>query len=254
MGRSITTRIETLLCVFQTAPHFWAIESLAFLMLQPLEHCTVNFEVSNPVHLDDARRLRGAISQVMQRTEFHNHVGQKLNYVEPFIRYDTSFGRLAAIGICNGAMLLKELPRFQSLRLGQNDVDVHRQTMTPSRVEVGAVEKSIRYRFVSECLPLNQENHDRWRRMHQSEKSELMRRILVGNVLSFAKGIGMSVTARLEAECELAAVGFRTLKPGVRLLGFTGEFSVNFKLPPMWGLGKSTSRGFGTVQQLEEGK
>ena len=217
-----------------------------------IEHCAVSFEVSSPVRLDDARRLRGAISQVMQRPEFHNHIGDKLNYVEPLIRYDSSFGRLAAIGICNGALLLKELPRFQSLRLGDNDIDVHRQTTTPSRVEVGAVESMIRYRFASECLPLNQENHDRWHRMSFSEKSELMRRIVVGNILSFAKGIGMSVTARLKAECDLVPVGFRTLKPGVRLLGFSGEFSVNFKLPPMWGLGKSTSRGFGTVQRLED--
>ena len=219
-----------------------------------IEHCIVGFDVSQAVDLDDARRLRGAISHVMQRPEFHNHLGQKLNYVEPLIRYVASSGRLSAVGICNGAMLLKELPRFQSLRLGQTDVDVHRQTTTPSRVEVGAVEKSIHYRFASECLPLNQENHNCWRRLDQSEKSELMRRILIGNILSFAKGIGMSVTARLQADCELVPVGFRTLKPGVRLLGFTGEFSVNFKLPPMWGLGKSTSRGFGTVQQLEEGK
>jgi hypothetical protein len=216
-----------------------------------IEHCSVNFEVSRTVCLNDARWLRGAISQVMTRPEFHNHLGTKLSYTEPLIRYEASSGRLNAVGICNGAMLLKELPRLQSLRLGQTDVDVHRQTVTPSRVEVGVVETRLRYRFASECLLLNQENHDRWRRMHQSEKSELIRRIVIGNILSFAKGIGMSVTARLEAECELVPVGFRTLKPGVRLLGFTGTFSVNFSLPPMWGLGKSTSRGFGTVQPLE---
>ncbi|MEZ6127247.1 MAG: CRISPR-associated endonuclease Cas6 [Planctomycetaceae bacterium] len=219
-----------------------------------IEHCIVSFQVSQAVNLEDARRLRGAIAQVMQRFEFHNHLGQKLNYVEPLIRYLELSGKLNAVGICNGAMLLKELPRFQSLRLGQNVVDVHRQTTTPSRVEVGPVEKSIRYRFVSECLPLNQENDQQWRRMNQAERSDLLRRILIGNILSFAKGIGMSVTIRLEADCELVPVGFRTLKPGVRLLGFTGEFSVNFKLPPMWGLGKSTSRGFGTVQQLEDEK
>jgi hypothetical protein len=216
-----------------------------------IEHCSVNFEVSRAVSLDDARWLRGAISQTMARPEFHNHLGKNLSYTEPLIRYEASSGRLKAVGICTGAMLLKELPRFQSLRLGQTVVDVHRQTARPSRVEVGVVEKSIRYHFASECLLLNQENHDRWRRMDQSEKSELIRRIVIGNILSFAKGIGMSVTARLEAECELVPVGFRTLKLGVRLLGFTGTFSVNFKLPPMWGLGKSTSRGFGTVQPLE---
>ena len=221
-------------------------------MTSLIEHCLVSFDIAHAIRLEDARWLRGAIAQVMTRPEFHSHMGTKLSYFEPLIRYETSNGKLNIVGICNGSMLLKELPRFQTLRLGPTEVNVYRQITTPSRVEVGATENKINYRFASECLPLNQENHDRWRRMHDSEKSELMRRILIGNILSFAKGIGMSVTARLEAECNLVPVGFRTLKPGVRMLGFTGEFSVNFKLPPMWGLGKSTSRGFGTVKQLEK--
>ncbi|NOX21076.1 MAG: CRISPR-associated endonuclease Cas6 [Nitrospirae bacterium] len=31
------------------------------------------------------------------------------------------------------------------------------------------------------------------------------------------------------------------------LLGFLGTFSVNFEIPDYWGIGKSVSRGFGTV-------
>ena len=31
------------------------------------------------------------------------------------------------------------------------------------------------------------------------------------------------------------------------MLGFLGTFSVNFDIPNLWGLGKSVSRGFGTV-------
>jgi hypothetical protein len=216
-----------------------------------IEHCIVNFEVSQAVKLEDARWFRGAISQAMLRPEFNNHHGDKLSYVEPMIRYDTSTGRPNLVGIQNGALLLKSLPRFHKLRLGNKDVDVHRQLVMPTRVEVGPVEDMCRYRFSSECLPLNQENYDRWQRITQSDKDQLIQRILIGNLLSFAKGIGMSVTTKLEAKCKMVPVGFRVLKPGVRMLGFTGDFSVNFKLPPLWGLGKSTSRGFGTVQELE---
>jgi hypothetical protein len=31
------------------------------------------------------------------------------------------------------------------------------------------------------------------------------------------------------------------------MLGFLGTFSVNFEIPDYWGIGKSVSRGFGTV-------
>ena len=33
------------------------------------------------------------------------------------------------------------------------------------------------------------------------------------------------------------------------MLGFLGTFSVNFEIPDYWGIGKSVSRGFGTVKR-----
>ncbi|MCD6152972.1 MAG: hypothetical protein J7J07_03575, partial [Syntrophobacterales bacterium] len=36
------------------------------------------------------------------------------------------------------------------------------------------------------------------------------------------------------------------------MLGFLGAFSVNFEIPDYWGIGKSVSRGFGTVRTIRE--
>ena len=36
------------------------------------------------------------------------------------------------------------------------------------------------------------------------------------------------------------------------MLGFLGTFSVNFEIPDYWGIGKSVSRGFGTVKRLKD--
>ena len=33
---------------------------------------------------------------------------------------------------------------------------------------------------------------------------------------------------------------------------FIGAFSVNFEIPDYWGIGKSVSRGFGTVKRVAE--
>jgi hypothetical protein len=216
-----------------------------------VEHCIAAFDVGRAVSLDDARWLRGAVSNEMRRPEFHNHIGEKLSYSEPLIRYDSSVGKLSVVGIQNGAMLVKSLPRLKSLRLGDRDLVVHDQRLAPSRVEVGPIESPVRYRFASECLPLNQDNYSEWRRVSIEEKNRLLQRILIGNLLSFAKGIGLNVTQRIELHCDLEPTAFRVLKPGVRMLGFTGEFCANFMLPPLWGLGKSTARGFGTIQAME---
>lgn len=36
------------------------------------------------------------------------------------------------------------------------------------------------------------------------------------------------------------------------LLSFLGTFSVNFEIPDYWGIGKSVSRGFGTVKRIDK--
>ena len=36
------------------------------------------------------------------------------------------------------------------------------------------------------------------------------------------------------------------------MLGFFGTFSVNFEIPDYWGIGKSVSRGLGTMKRVAE--
>jgi hypothetical protein len=36
------------------------------------------------------------------------------------------------------------------------------------------------------------------------------------------------------------------------MLDFSDTFSVNFEIPDYWGIGKSVSRGFGTVKKVEK--
>ena len=37
---------------------------------------------------------------------------------------------------------------------------------------------------------------------------------------------------------------------GIPVMGFTGEFRVNFKIPDFFGLGKGVSQGFGVVKRV----
>jgi hypothetical protein len=43
----------------------------------------------------------------------------------------------------------------------------------------------------------------------------------------------------------------QTSLKGTTMLGFLGTFSVNFEIPDYWGIGKSVSRGFGTIKKLQ---
>ena len=80
----------------------------------------------------------------------------------------------------------------------------------------------------------------------------MLERILVGNIISMSKGLGYTVPGQIEANIfDLRKI--HTKLKGTHMLAFLGTFSVNFEIPDYWGIGKSVSRGFGTVKRLKFG-
>ena len=80
-------------------------------------------------------------------------------------------------------------------------------------------------------------------------KNSLLKKILIGNILSMSKSLGFIV----EQEIKLKSINLREKKvflKGNPMLGFLGAFSVNFEIPDYWGIGKSVSRGFGAVRRV----
>lgn len=63
-----------------------------------------------------------------------------------------------------------------------------------------------------------------------------------------SKSLGYKVPESIKADIhDLKEVP--TKLKGTPMLGFLGNFSVNFDIPNYWGIGKSVSRGFGTVKK-----
>lgn len=72
-----------------------------------------------------------------------------------------------------------------------------------------------------------------------------------GNIISMSKGLGYTFPAPIKANVHKIREVQTWLK-GTPMLGFLGTFSVNFDIPDYWGIGKSVSRGFGTVKRIKE--
>lgn len=203
------------------------------------------------LELPHARWLRGAVARRSARPEFHQHDGDHLIYHHPLVRYDVSTGEAIIAGLAEGAVLLRSLPAFDEFSLGGATHQVLGHRVDMRRVAIGPTREPVSYTFRSPYLALNQENHRAWSRSSPSGRIGLLGRVLVGNLLSLSKAIGLHVEERLRVEIDLEPDGWHELKPGVRLLGFGGSFRVNFALPDHWGIGKSSSRGFGTLTRQE---
>lgn len=212
---------------------------------------SVTHQVDTRLDQSQSRWLRGAVARHANRPEFHQHGDRSLIYRHPLIRYDVSTGAAVIAGISAGALLLRSLPPFGEFRLGPETHPVIDRRVELRREAIGPTSEPVTYGFQSPYLALNHENHRTWERSRGLDRRRLLERIVVGNLLSLSKAVGLHVATRLRGEIDLVPDGWEELKPGVRLLGFRGTFRVNFALPDRWGIGKSSSRGFGTVTRLE---
>ncbi len=210
------------------------------------------YAIDAQLDLEHARWLRGAFTGAVDRAEVHHHGVEGLVYQHPLVRFDVSTGVPVVAGLAEGALILRSARPLSELRLGSHVHPILGFERTDERAEIGPTSDALQYTFRSPYLALNQDNHDAWSRGSPADRRRLLERVVVGNLLSLSKAIGLHVGERLQAEVELEPDGWHVLKPGVRLLGFRGAFRVNFLIPDLWGLGKSSARGFGTVIRSEE--
>jgi hypothetical protein len=196
----------------------------------------------------DATRVRGFLGQRWQSvTNLHHHAANgRVIYQHPLIQTKVLNGDIVITGLAEGAMILEVLPNPGKLSLAQRVLDVVEEERESRIVPVGPTEKLIEYSFVTSWLPLNQANHVKYLTCSSEARSDLLSRILIGNLLSLSKTIRLNVQTRLEPRHSL--VETESVQPkGVELLGFTGTCAINFSLPDFWGIGKFSSRGFGTL-------
>jgi hypothetical protein len=216
-----------------------------------VEHTTIRYTLEKELDFQHARWLRGAICGKVDRPEFHHHACDGFVYQHPLIRYDICGNQAIIHGLAEGAFLLRAIPNFEILRLGPEEYRVLDYSTEVNRLELGPCAEPVIYHFQTPYLALNQLNHPTWEKGDPFARRRLLERIVVGNLLSLSKAVGLSVSERLHAEVDLIPDSWHELKPGLRLQGFRGAVQVNFRLPERWGIGKSSARGFGTLVREE---
>ena len=94
-------------------------------------------------------------------------------------------------------------------------------------------------------MALNQNNFRKYINSQSSQRPELLKKILIGNLISVSKWLQYDVKDRIYAMVNVNPinVNFKNQK----MIAFKGNFVCNFLIPDYLGLGKSVSRGFGTV-------
>ena len=207
------------------------------------------FNTDRPLK-EDASKLRGYIAtRFKEYPILHHHIEEAgYLYTYPRVQYKIIEGTPLILGIEEGAAVLKKISDdVTELKLGKSSYKVESTQMTQMNAEFGPCRENNHYKFVTHWLALNPANYERYKGIRDwREKKEFLNGILVGNLLSMCKSLDYVVTSKLYVHSRLEdeQVEYK----GVPLIGFTGEFRVNFRIPEFFGLGKGVSQGFGVVK------
>ncbi len=198
----------------------------------------------------DSLSLRGYFGNLYRnRPEFHGHYQNEFIYKHPLIQYKIIEGNPVLIGVKEGAYLLKAIPELKEIDINREKIKVYEQHLNITQEEYGTSEKYLDYKFITPWIGLNEENFHSYKKIDRKDDTAqlFLQKILIGNILSMSKSFKYTVKEKLVLDSEIKEYGSALTKKDLILCSFKGHFSVNFKIPDFWGIGKSSSKGFGTV-------
>jgi len=202
--------------------------------------------------VDSAATLRGYIADIFPENPLvHHHLTNSDNkrfiYSYPKIQYKVIDGIPLVLGIDEAIEVINGISKIDQLHLKGKRYVVIEKKVSKQNVIFGISENINSYKFLTPWLALDEESYNRYRKRNQEEKKKQLESILIGNIISMAKGLEYVIIDKITAKVNVHEV--QTSLKGTPMLGFLGTFSVNFEIPDYWGIGKSVSRGFGTVKK-----
>lgn len=193
-------------------------------------------------------QLRGFIAHLFTNiSEFHHHSDNSYHY--PLIQYKRIDKKLAVIGIGEFADVVFE--KMSNLdHITTQDQKIPLTNMELQNTIYYPKEVISKYKFTSPWIALNKENYTKYSLLARNEQRQFLEKILVGNILSMLKGMGIFVdyiiTVKINSYKSITTTAHQN-----KFTGFFCEWDSSITLPEHCGLGKSISKGFGVVSSLK---
>ncbi|MDR1820388.1 MAG: hypothetical protein LBR15_09125 [Methanobrevibacter sp.] len=201
---------------------------------------------------EGTNKLRGYIGNKFKDYPLlHNHYNKdNLIYSYPLVQYKNIDGEISILGIEDGVKTLKEVSsKINELKLSNKYYKVTEKILYEKEINIAPTKEYHNYRFLTPWLALNSENYIKYKSINDwKDKKLFLNNILVANILSMAKGLGIIVNREIYPRTLLDSVHVKY--KSIMMQGFSGEFQIRFKIPDFFSLGKGSSQGFGTIKEI----
>ncbi len=217
----------------------------------------LNFKT--PIAQNEISLFRGAINHILEADTnvlFHNHEGETFRYAYPLIQYKRIQRNAALVCINEGTEVVGLLLNkgIINCELGNRSVEMEIDSVKANQFLLQSWDSNFSY-YLRKWLPLNQENYVEYQKLDGiAEKCQFLERILIGNILSMGKGLGIHFDKEISAKITNIESTTTLRYKNIKLMGFDVEFKSNVSLPDYIGLGKGASTGFGMVARKRDKK
>lgn len=200
----------------------------------------------------DIDKIRGFFGSLFRENILaHHHRSDKgFIYAYPRLQYKIIKGTCIILGFNEGTEIIKNIfLNIGALNIGGYIKEITSKCLESYKANFHVADQKLYYTFLTPWLALNEKNYEEYQKYGTRSKRELLlKKILIGNIISIAKSLKYTISEPIQAEfLNLREVQTKLKK--IPMLGFYGNFSVNFEIPDYFGIGKSVSRGFGTIKR-----
>lgn len=192
--------------------------------------------------------LRGYLGYLFTNDpEFHHHSEKSHHY--PKIQYKKIGGQLLVVGISEYAhVLLERLSNVEHITTIDKKIPIQNlQLETKTFTICQAIKK---YRFATPWIGLNETNYTKYTKLIRRERSKFLEKILIGNILSMCKGLGIHIDFKINIKISKIKTKTVTVHEN-KFAGIFCDWETNIALPELCGLGKSVSKGFGVIKSID---
>lgn len=201
--------------------------------------------------MEPAYKLRGYIAdQFREYPMFHNHYGNRCMFADTRIQYKVIDRVGYVLGIGEGAKYIKMIDKIKELHLENSIYKINDKTFYSKQERIAKTKELIQYDLMAPWIALNDINFEIYNKLRKShdqlEIKLLLNSILVGNVISLCKGIGLDIKGDIYAQSRVMPI-VSIYK--VRRIAFIGEFRTNVEIPDFFGIGGKVSVGFGVIKR-----